>query len=137
MKQIIVDDKKKDFRGMTNKDGLVKSWERQFLNETAKFISGTFLQREDLGKIFIDSQGQEWKILGQMDGKDMPCEKISTNEIFVWDRWKVSALVYPDKHAKAAQKTEYIYPKLKSKRVKKDVEQTKLDTTNPQLDLFN
>jgi hypothetical protein len=109
-----------NYFGVTTKSTLIQLWEKQFLNESNKFISGTYLQPEDLGREFEDAEGEKWKIIGQMDGKDMPCEKLSTGEIFVWDKWKVSGFVHPEKHAKATKKVEFVFPKVKGKRTKKE-----------------
>lgn len=116
------------------KNPLVVIWERVFINDTAKFISSTRLKPEDLGAVFADEDGESWKVLGMMEGKDLPCEKMSTGEIFVWDRWKVSNLVHPEEHANAMKAVEYIFPTpVKPTRKKKE----KIEVVeNVQLDLF-
>jgi hypothetical protein len=94
--------------GVTTLMTISKSWEKNFLNETSKFISATLLNPEDLGQTFKDHMGEDWKILGMTEGREMPCEKVSTGEIFLWDRWKVSLLKRPYEHHRLKQKAEYI-----------------------------
>jgi hypothetical protein len=113
------------------KNPLVTIWEKIFLNETSKFISSTHLKNEDLGKDFTDDEGETWKILGMMEGKDMPCQN-SKGEIFIWDRWKVSNYMYPEKHEQAKKVVEYIPMKVKPKKTKKQEKEESL-----QLGLFN
>ena len=116
------------------KNPLVVIWEKVFINDTSKFISSTRLKPEDLGAIFEDENGETWKVLGMMEGKDLPCEKVSTGEIFIWDRWKVSNLVHPEEHANAKKVVQYIYPEpVKDTRKKKEKVEV---TENTQLDLF-
>ena len=100
MKKIKLDDTS-IYNGVNPKDVTMELWKKNFLHESAKFISSTHLQPSDYEREFEDEYGEKWKIVGQMDGKDMPCEKLSTGEIFIWDRWNVSAMVYPDKHAES------------------------------------
>lgn len=117
------------------KNPLVLIWEKVFINDTSKFISSTRLNPEDLGAVFEDENGESWKVLGMMEGKDLPCEKLSTGEIFVWDRWKVSNLVHPEEHANAQRIVEYIHPvPVKATRKKKEEKEI---VENTQLDLFS
>ena len=112
------------------KNPLITIWEKIFLNDTSKFISSTYIKPEDLGREFTDNEGEKWSILGMMEGKDMPCQN-SKGEIFVWDRWKVSSFLYPEKHEKKV--VEYIPMKPKSK-----VKKTKaIKEESVQLNLFN
>ena len=113
------------------KNPLVIIWEKAFINDTSKFISSTRLKPEDLGTTFEDENGENWKVLGMMEGKDLPCENLSTGEIFIWDRWKVSNFVHPEEHANAKRIVEYIVPTpVKATRKKKEI------VENIQLDLF-
>lgn len=85
---------------------------------------------------FKDSDGETWQILGVIEGREMPCLKISTGEIYVWDRWQVSLIKYPEEHKKSERKVEYIYPD-KAKRGRKKKEETPIEKEAPQLSLFN
>jgi len=125
------------------KNPLLAIWERGFINDTSKFISATHIKPSDLGAEFTDDAGETWKILGMLEGKDMPCQN-SRGQIFIWDRWKVSEYMYPDKHAATAKLVEYIPMKVKPKRTKKEEQayQAKLEESsraeeNLQLDLFS
>lgn len=120
MRRIKLDDTN-HYRGISTKDTFLRIWSKNFLNETSKFISSTHLKPEDLGAIFEDHEGEKWKILGHMDGREMPCEKLSTGEIYVWDRWKVSSIVHKDKHERAKMKVEWIEP-AKEKKTRKAAE---------------
>ena len=116
------------------KNPLVITWEKNFINDTSKFISSTRLKSQDLGVIFEDEDGESWKILGMMDGKDLPCEKIATGEIFIWDRWKVSNIVHNEEHVNAKKIIEYIIPEpIKAVRKKKEPVIKEVDS---QLNLF-
>jgi len=119
------------------KNPLLAIWERGFINDTSKFISATHLKPSDLGAEFTDESGETWKILGMLEGKDMPCRN-SRGQIFIWDRWKVSGYVYPDKHAESTKLVEYLPMKVKPKRTKKEelAYQAKLEEQS-QLDLFS
>jgi hypothetical protein len=110
MKQLKLDDTMR-YNGISTKDTFLRIWSKNFLNETSKFISATHLKNEDLGAIFQDHDGTEWKILGQMEGgREIPCEKLSTGQIFLWDRWKVSSLVHAEKHERSKRKIEWVVP---------------------------
>lgn len=103
-------------------EALQKMWKTNFIRETAKFAKSTYLCPEDFMTEFKDKDDESWRILGVIEGKDMPCEKISTGEVFIWDRWKVSLLVHPEKHKNVERKTETFYPS-KKKTSKKKVEE--------------
>lgn len=111
-------------------------WKKNFLRDTAKFAKSTHLEPEDFMTEFTDKDGEQWRILGAMEHKDMPCEKISTGEVFIWDRWEVSLLKHADYHAKVSRNIEYVQPEKKKKtRKKKEEEVSKPE--NPQLSLFD
>jgi hypothetical protein len=111
---------------------MLKIWEKNFNHEAAKFISATYLRPEDLGAEFEDEHGNKWKLLGQMENsREMPCEKLETGEIFIWERWKVSQLVKPDVHARMQKNVEYIFPSTKKARERKE------KPVAQQLDLFS
>jgi hypothetical protein len=97
---------------------VAKLWRKNFINDAAKFVRSTNLVPEDFERIFTDSHGKEWKILGSMDGRDLPCQLLESGEVFIWDRWKVSLLIYPEKHEKFQKKVETMFPTVKKKRVK-------------------
>jgi len=80
-------------------EGLIKVWEKYFINDTAKFIKSTHLEREDLGKTYKERNGTEWKVIGAMEGSEIVCKNLSTNELFGISRWKVSMALHPAKHA--------------------------------------
>lgn len=129
MRQIKFDPK--PFNGVTTLMTMTRIWENNFIHETSKFISATHMSCDDLGKDFTDESGEKWKILGMMDGREMPCQKLSTEEIFVWDRWKVSQLLHPERHEKATRKVDYVLPsKQKTRKTRKSQE------GSVQLDLF-
>lgn len=112
---------------------LLDYWKKNFEREMAKFIKSTHLQLEDYMGEFQDSDGESWKILGVIDNKEMACEKISSSEVFIWDRWRVSQLKRPDEHKKADKKIEYVVPDKRKKRSsKKDA-----PVGGSQLSLFN
>lgn len=119
---------------------LLTVWEDNFRKDTNKFIKATYLEPEDLGKEFTDREGVTWKILGSMEGKDMPCQKVGTNEVEIWDRWKVSQYVRPEKHAKALKKVEFTHSSDKKKKERGSLKKIDLSGENtnndPQLKLF-
>jgi hypothetical protein len=82
-------------------------WKKNFLNDTAKFAKSTHLEPEDFMTEFTDKDGEQWRILGAMAHKDMPCEKISTGDVFIWDRWEVSLLKHPNHHNRTSKTVEY------------------------------
>jgi len=132
IRQIKLDDKHV-YRGITSKMTMLKLWEKNFLNETSKFISATHLKPQDLGREFSDEKGVAWKILGMLeDSREVACEKSESGEIFTHDRWKVSQLVYPEVHKRMAIKSETILP---SKKKEKKEKKEKLVAL--QLDLFS
>jgi hypothetical protein len=122
------------YYGRTSLDTHLEMWSKNFNYETSKFISAARIKPEDLGRIFLDKDNVEWKILGMIDGKEVPCEKVSTGEIFCWEKMKISHLLYPDLHQKK-QKVEYIFPE-KPKRKKKS-EEPESKPSDTQLDLFS
>lgn len=79
-------------------DGLVKLWEKYFINDTAKFIKSTHLERDDLGRNFTEKNGTEWTVLGAMEGNEIVCRNVENREVWAISRWKVSSLLYPVKH---------------------------------------
>ena len=119
-------------------ESLIKLWQKNFINDTNKFIKATYLMPTDLGAEFTDEGGIRWRILGAIEGKDLACEKVDTLEIFALDRWKISMILHPEEHAKGAKTIETIYPKkTKAKPEPKPaapVEEKKDDT---QLSLFS
>lgn len=118
-------------------------WRKNFINDTSKFVRSTHLVPGDFERVFMDSHGKEWKILGSMDGRDLPCQSLESGEVYIWDRWKVSLLIYPEKHEKFQKKAETIFPSTKKKRVKAEVkveadpEPEEEKTDQQQLDLFS
>jgi hypothetical protein len=120
---------------------VAKLWRKNFINDSAKFVRATNLVPEDFERVFTDSQGKEWKILGSMEGRDLPCQLLESGEVYIWDRWKVSLLIYPEKHEKFQKKVETVYPSTKKKRVKavKTEVKTELEPEKlvEQLDLFS
>jgi hypothetical protein len=70
-----------------------------------------------------------------MEHKDMPCEKISTGEVFIWDRWDVSLLRQSEEHARVSRTIEYVQPE-KKKKTRKKKEEEPVKPENPQLSLF-
>ena len=134
MKKINLDDTHV-INGSTTKKNFIKIWEKNFVHDTSKFLGSSRLKPYDLGKTFKDVEGAEWKIVGLIEVRDLACEKLSTGEIFVWDKWKVSLLMHPEEHAKMNRKVEYVQPKKERKTRKKSVaEENKPDES--QLDLF-
>lgn len=116
---------------------LLEVWKKNFLKDVAKFTRPTFLQAEDYLSNFTDSDGETWQILGAIENKEMPCLKISTGEVHIWDRWQVSLIKYPKEHEKSERKVEFIFPtKKKASRKKKENEIPPQDE-NSQLSLFN
>lgn len=105
-------------------------WRKNFIYDTQKFIKSSFLSKEDLDRTF-EFNGETWKIIGSMEGKEMTCEKLESGEVFIWDRWKVSSLLHPDVHAKANMKVEMVYPKKKERKKKAEEEKPK------QLNMFD
>lgn len=134
MRQIRFDEGKISYQGRSIRKRYEEIWAKNFTNETSKFISPTLLKPEDLKKEFLDEKGEAWIILGQTEqSRELACEKVSTQEIFLWDRWKVSTLVRPTEHTNATTTKEYIYPSTKKTRKKKDP----ADSIPLQLDLFS
>ena len=99
MKKFVFDTTR-SYNGISTKDSMIQIWENNFLHESSKFISATYLQPEDLGRLFKDLEGAVWKILGQTNGREIPCENQETLEIITFDRWFVSEVLHPEKHAK-------------------------------------
>ena len=109
------------YMGVSTRDTVESIWKKNFLHESSKFISATYLQPEDLGREFIDEKGDNWKILGQTEGREIPCENLTTKEIFTWDRWLISEILYPGKHKSEFKKTEFVKPtKKRAKKVSKE-----------------
>ena len=98
---------------------LLDFWKKNYERELSKFTRTTYLRMEDYMSEFKDGE-ETWKILGVIDGKEMACEKISTGEVFVWDRWQVSLLKHPEAHKRGARKIELIYPDKKKKKTEKE-----------------
>lgn len=121
--------------GKSSYDTQLEMWSRNFMNETSKFITAARIKPEDLGRIFVDNENAEWKILGMIDGKEIPCEKISTEEIFCWDKMKISNILYPDLHKKKP-KVEYTFPDM-SKKKKVEKNSSPRSPQDNQLDLFS
>jgi hypothetical protein len=113
-------------------------WKKNFNNDCSKFARSTNLTRDDFHREFADAEGKTWKILGSMEGKDMPCELLETGEIYIWDRWKVSLLIYPEKHKEYDLKTQVVFPSTKKKRATKSkaVEEETKTPRPEQLNLF-
>jgi len=101
---------------------LINVWKKNFLRDAAKFTKTTHLTSEDYLSEFKDSEGETWRILGIIEGREMPCLNISTGIVHVWDRWQVSMIKYPEEHKKSDRKVEYIYPEKKKKSRKKNEE---------------
>lgn len=117
-------------------EAVAKMWKAAYLRETNKFACSTQLTPEDYHTEFVDNKGVRWKILGALEGKEMPCENVETSEISIWDRWKVSELKHPEKHAAYKKKIDYAFPEIvKKKKVTIEKPEDKEDD-NGQLDLF-
>lgn len=116
---------------------LIEVWKRNFLRDAAKFTKTTHLKAEDYMAEFKDSDGETWQILGVIEGKEMPCLKVSTGDVHIWDRWQVSLIMYPEEHKKSERKVEFIYPEKKKATRKKKKEETPIETEPSQLSLFN
>ena len=82
---------------------LLDTWRKQYLYEQAKFIPSTHLRLDDLDGEFL-SDNVTWKICGQMESGDIICQNLSNEQYFMWDKWKVSNLRKPEKHAIANTK---------------------------------
>jgi hypothetical protein len=115
---------------------VIEIWKKNFLRDAAKFTKTTYLKAEDYMSEFKDSDGEVWQILGVIEGREIPCLKISTGEIHIWDRWQVSLIKYPEEHKKSERKVEYIYPG-KAKRGRKKKEDTLIEKESSQLSLFS
>lgn len=118
-------------------EAVASMWKRSFMNDAAKFAGPTNLKPEDFHTEFTDNKGVIWKILGALEGKEMPCENVETKEIFIWDRWKVSELKHPEKHAAYKRKVEFIFPEpVKKKKTATKLEETESKEDSAQLNLF-
>lgn len=115
---------------------LAKLWQEYFYKDAGKFIGPTHLQTADWHTEFTDAKGEVWKILGSLEGRDMPCEKLSTGEVFLWDRWQVSLLKHPERHLTATRKSEFFFPEKTKKRASKKIQEDTPSVT-PQLNLFD
>jgi hypothetical protein len=118
-------------------ESLIKLWQKNFINDTNKFIKATYLQPTDLHREFEDEKGVKWRILGVIEGKDLACERVDTLEIFALDRWKVSMILHPEDHARGSKTIETIYPSSKKAKAPKAAPVPKEEPRSPQLDLFN
>ena len=79
---------------------LLEKFALYFHNDTMKFLKATHLEVTDLYRKFTDPKTSiEWKIMGAMEGKEIICQNLTDNSFFSWDRWKVSCIMYPEKHA--------------------------------------
>lgn len=116
---------------------LVALWKKNFINDCSKFVRTNNLKREDYHREFHDEEGKTWKILGSMEGKDMPCELLETGEIYIWDRWKVSLLIYPEKHEEYKNKMPLLFPSAKKKRAPKKEKEPLPEQKTEQLNLFD
>ena len=115
-------------------------WKKNFHNDTAKFAKSTHLEPEDFMTEFTDKDGEQWRILGAMAYKDMPCEKISTGDVFIWDRWEVSLLKHPEHHNRTSKTVEFRQPEKKKRATKKKKEDEEVlipKSNDSQLSLFN
>lgn len=101
---------------------LLASWQKNYRRDVMKFINTTHLKLDDLMSDFCDEDGEMWKILGVIETKDVACQKISTGEVFIWDRWKVSLLKEPDEHKRTSKNVVYSFSKEKKQRIKNDDE---------------
>lgn len=115
---------------------LANLWKKNFLKDTAKFAKSTHLCPEDYMGTFKDKNGEEWRILGALEGKELPCENLTTGDVFIWDRWEVSLLRRPEDHERTSRKVEVHFPEKKKGRAKK-VTETEKETTDSQLSLFS
>ena len=133
MKKIRLDDE--EYNGKSIRSSMLELWKKNYLNEAWKFIQATRLNADDLYKEF-DYQGEKWKIMGNIDSRDMVCEKISTGEMFIWDRLKVSSIVKVDEHNMYKRKVEFIMPDKKATRKSKveEVGQLNLFDSPPQVE---
>ena len=116
-------------------EALARLWKEYFMKDAGKFIGPTHLQVEDYHSEFTDKKGVTWKIWGSLEGRDMICENLTTTEFCIWDRWQVSLLKHPEKHAKSERIVKVTWPEPeKKKRVKKSDE---IIEPTPQLNLFD
>lgn len=89
-------------------EAVANMWKRTFMNETSKFIGSTYLTPEDYHRTFVH-EGTEWKILGWLEGRnEIPCEKVENGEVYMWDKWKCSEAVRPERHAAALKGAERV-----------------------------
>jgi hypothetical protein len=109
-------------------------WKKNFLRDTNKFAKSTHLEPEDYMAEFTSPDGEKWRILGAMEGKDLPCENISSGYAFIWDRWDVSLLVRSAEHAKSAKVIVMVEPEKKKRVTRKKTEE--IIPESPQLSLF-
>ena len=117
-------------------EALANLWKEYYMKDAGKFIGPTHLEITDYHSEFTDNKGVVWKIWGSLEGRDMPCENLSSGEFFLWDRWQVSLLKHPEKHAKATRviTVTWLEPEKKKKVKKADDE---VEETTPQLNLFH
>jgi hypothetical protein len=88
-------------------------WKKNYMKDAAKFISPTYLDAEDYHGTFKDHKGVEWRILGAITSKEIPCQIVETEEVFIWQAWDVSQLVHPDKHENYRKEQTFENPKKK------------------------
>jgi len=126
-------------------EALAGLWKKNYMRDTSKFAKSTFLENSDYMREFKDEQGEAWRILGAIEGKEMPCEKISTGEVFIWDKWNVSLLVRPEEHNRTSKTIVLTFPEKKKGRKKvveavEEVEKVEevfaLEEEAPQADFF-
>lgn len=128
MKKIRLDNE--EYNGKSIRDSMLELWKKNYMNEAWKFIQSTRLNADDLYKEF-EHQGTKWKIMGNIDSRDMVCEKVETGEMFIWDRLKVSSIVKVDEHTAYKKKVEFIMPDAKKAPRKPKIEEA------GQLNLFS
>jgi hypothetical protein len=117
-------------------EDLTRLWKELFYKDAGKFIGPTHIQIPDYHTEFVDKKGVSWKIWGSLEGKEMPCENLTTGEFFLWDRWQVSLLKHPEKHANSKRIVTVTYPEPEKKRKIKKVEDVQDSAPTPQLSLF-
>jgi hypothetical protein len=119
---------------------LSELWKKNFHNDCSKFVRTNNLLPTDFMREFEDAEGKKWRILGSMEGRDMPCELLETGEVFIWDRWKVSLLLYPEKHLDYKLRVPVTFPTVRKKRAAKKTEEEaprEEKVENHQLNLFD
>jgi hypothetical protein len=69
-------------------DSLLEVYYKEFVRDTDKFFRASKLTLEHMKESF-SMKGENWKIIGQLDSKEMVCQNVETKAVYAIDRIEV------------------------------------------------